>query len=150
MKQKNMNAFTLTEVIIVTVIISIIAAFALPNYFKSVRKQYERRIITDLKSIHAANEVYHAQTKIYLPPDAAAGTLANMNQILEINVLADSKITYSCDGDGSVYTCAGTYNAGANGEFTVLITQNPLAYDTTNAIYNPYCDPNGPACPSLP
>lgn len=150
MEIKNTKAFTLAEVIIVTVIISVIAAFALPNYFKSVRKQYERRIITDLKSIHAANEVYHAQTRVYLPPDAAAGTLVNMNQNLEINVLADSKITYSCDGDGSVYTCTGAYNAGGSGEFSILITQDPLAYDTFNDIYNPYCDSSGPTCPSLP
>ncbi|MCK5178428.1 MAG: prepilin-type N-terminal cleavage/methylation domain-containing protein, partial [Candidatus Omnitrophica bacterium] len=44
-KNKNNNGlrgFTLTELVITVVIISVIAAFAIPSYQKAVLKAYER------------------------------------------------------------------------------------------------------------
>ncbi len=137
-KNKNNNglrAFTLTELIITVVIITVLATFAVPNYQKSVRKGYERRAILNLKMIHGANEIYNARAGYYVV--GVALDLAGINTALGIDIVdGDMTYSYTCD-IGYVATAA---YPGAN-KFTVGINQNPI----TGA--NPYCFEG--SCPSL-
>jgi len=52
--RNSLRAFTLTELIITIVIISMVAAFAIPNYQKAVRRTYERNAILHLTVIVAS------------------------------------------------------------------------------------------------
>lgn len=135
------NAFTLIELMIVVTLIGIIAAFAIPNYQKSIRKQHERDAIIQLTTIHAANEIYNAQTGEYLTGNYG---LNGINSNLQIHVLANGMI-YLYDDLGSI---GASYEATATLDdatpFTIKLNNNPIGSG------NPCCDTGGADCPSLP
>ena len=132
------QAFTLTELIITVVIISMIAAFAIPNYQKAVRKTYERNAILYLTTIHGANEIYKARSGEYV--SATPLDLAGINNALSINIIdTDMTYSYTFTAATSTYIAKAAWTGGNN--FTVGITQAPV----TGA--NPYCFAG--ACPSL-
>ena len=141
-KNKNNNglrAFTLTELLITVVIITVIATFAVPNYQKSIRKGYERRAILNLKTIHGANAIYHARAGHYVVGTAL--DLAGINTALAIDIV-DNDMTYSYTRnpggiDDYIATAAWT---GASA-FTAGINRDPI----TGA--NPFCSAG--SCPSL-
>ena len=62
---KNKRAFTIMEIVIVVILIGIIAAFALPNYNKSIRKSHERDAVLQLQALHAANLIFRARNGDY-------------------------------------------------------------------------------------
>ena len=140
-KNKNNNGlrgFTLTELVITVVIISVIAAFAIPSYQKAVLKAYERNAILNLMTIHGANEIYHARAGQYV--SGAGLDLAGINNALSINV-ADADMTYSYTRNvlTGAYTVTAAWAGGSS--FTVGINQNPVGGG------NPYCSAG--SCPSL-
>ncbi len=55
---KNKNAFTLIELLVVVLIIGILAAIALPQYQKAVRKSRTTEAITTLKALQTAVKAY--------------------------------------------------------------------------------------------
>ena len=56
---KNNQAFTLIELLVVVLIIGILAAVALPQYQKAVEKSRATQLMTSVKSLSEAQEVYH-------------------------------------------------------------------------------------------
>jgi prepilin-type N-terminal cleavage/methylation domain-containing protein len=54
------KGFTLTELLIVTVIIAILAAVAVPRFTKSREKTFFAAMKSDLKNLVAAQEIYYA------------------------------------------------------------------------------------------
>ena len=122
------NAFTLIELMIVIVVLGIMAAFAIPNFTKSLDRAYARDARNNLMAIHAAQQIYHAQNGTYWP---AGGDLVAINNGLRLNVIANG-VTYTCDGGGSLsFTCS-----AVRGSLSVTVDQNPLS--STN-----------PTCPTV-
>ena len=120
-KPKIKSAFTIIELLVVVVLVSLIAAFAIPSFNKSMRKSYERDIITQLQAIHAANLTYRAINYTFYIK--ATGTLDDINTNLRINILADSSIEYIYkSADGVTFTIDADYN-GIGDPFTVIISQ---------------------------
>ena len=132
----NTKAFTLTEIMVVVILIGIIAAFGIPNYQKAVDKAHERDAVIQLTALHAANRVYQAQVGTYL-----VGTnldIDDINSGMGINLIAN-ELDYLYNSDGTTFTATATYRS-----FTVGVTESAIVKDT-----NPYCVTPG-TCPSLP
>ncbi len=126
------KAFTLTEVIISIVIVSIIAMFAIPSYTKANKKTHERDILMQLSSIHAANEIYRAQSQNRSYADFS-GDETNINTNLSLNILPNGVIynyTYVAVGTSGSYTVTATWD-------TIEITLIETAFDPLHT--NPCC-----------
>ncbi len=57
---RNRSGFTLIEVLIVTVIISILAAIAIPKFAGTKEKAYDASAVADLRHLVEASEAYFA------------------------------------------------------------------------------------------
>ncbi len=136
------NGFTLMELMITVVLLGILAAFALPNYGKSLSKAHERDAINQLSSINAANSIYFAHASRYLPgtniSESGPGN-TGMNANLNLNIIPESLQYCYTATDATHYTANAEYTG--SGSFVVQVSQNVLS-DT-----NPCC--YCPPCPSL-
>jgi len=147
----NGKGFTLTELMIVVVLIGVIAAFAIPEYGKSVRKSQERNTIMELLSLHSANQVYEARSGDFL-----TGTNLNLTQIntgLSIN-LSGLDVAYDYDFKAGKKGGAGRYKATATGTggntFSIRVDEDPLVLrGAGKGVRNPCCSGKA-SCPSLP
>jgi len=88
------NAFTLTELLIVAFIITLIAAFAIPNYRIPIEKAHERKLLTNLYTMHGASMIHRAKYGDYWRPTGLQGTDA-LNQKFEIDLVYGGGTTYS-------------------------------------------------------
>ena len=122
--RNSLRAFTLTELIITVVIISMIAAFAIPSYQKAVRRSYERKAILHLTTIHGANEIYKERNGGYLT--GAGLNLAGINSGLSLNII-DTDMTYFytlTDAGAGIYNAKAAWTGGNN--FTIRINNTPI------------------------
>ena len=87
------SAFTIMEIIIVTVIVAIIAAFALPQYSRSIAKTEERKMITNLTTIRTAVQKYLSNTGDPLIQDW--NNTDAINNALGLSII-DNTNTYRC------------------------------------------------------
>ncbi len=122
------TAFTLVELMVVVVILGVVAGFAIPNYTKSVERSHRKDAESNLKMVHAAQQMYAARND-----DSywSGGNLAAINSTLQLNIVANGK-TYTCTGGGTAFSCT-----AVRGAWTVTITQ---------ASTTPTCAPSG-SCP---
>lgn len=88
MKKLNEKAFTLIELLVVVLIIAILAAIALPQYFITVEKSRASEPLTLLASMASAEERY------YLATDSASS---------DFNTL-DIEVPGTISGSGNIYT----------------------------------------------
>jgi len=123
------------EIMIVVIIVGIIAAFAIPNYSRSVSQSHLQDAMMQLSAIRSANQVYYARTSRYWPA-TAANNVAAINSFLSLNII-ENAMTYSCTGiaSGATFNCTATPVGSA---YTVTVTQNVLSST------NPTC---GGTCP---
>ena len=89
------KAFTLMELIVVTVIIGIIAGFAIPGYQKTMARQQVKRLILTTNLIAGAQEIYKTRNGRYWCDFGITCTdLNNINAGLGINIVPESGVTY--------------------------------------------------------
>ncbi len=62
---RHRNGFTLIEVLIVTVIIGILAAIAVPKFAATKEKAYDRTVISDIRRAQVAAEAYYVDNMTY-------------------------------------------------------------------------------------
>jgi prepilin-type N-terminal cleavage/methylation domain-containing protein len=58
--QKRREGFTLIELLIVIVIIGILAAIAIPKFGKTREKAYFKAMMSDLRNLNSAQEIYYS------------------------------------------------------------------------------------------
>lgn len=131
-----LRAFTIMEILIVVIILGIIAAFAIPNYGRSVAQSHLQDAIMQLSAIRTANQIYYARTGAYWPPSGTKN-VSEINSSLSLNII-ENDMSYTCTGTGTTFTCDAVSSGGSS--FTTRVTQAPLS--TTN----PQCI-SGAACP---
>lgn len=136
MNIKQTKAFTLTELMIVVVIVGITATFAIPSYTKSIARSHQRDMVTQLQTLHASNLIYRAQAGTYWDTGGTAETaLATINSTLGINIIANDGTTYSYNSaDGSAFTATAAW-----GGFIVSVDEGAIVAGT-----NPSCSGSCP------
>ena len=134
------NGYTLMEVMITITLVGILAAFAMPNYSRSVTKSLERDAVLQLSLLHTASELYNQQAEEYLDnggtPLQQTQTIDTINTNFNLNIVA-TQVTYTYDrSTASTYEADATRVGGA-APFTIRLNQNTLNTDATPP--NPCC-----------
>jgi prepilin-type N-terminal cleavage/methylation domain-containing protein len=124
------SAFSLIEMMVVLIIVSIVAGFAIPDYTKSVERSHRKDAENNLLVIQAAQMMYAAKNGDYW----GAGNLAQINANLGVNIVANG-MTYSCDGP----------SAGPPPTFACHATRNGWSLRITESLTTPSC--NAGSCP---
>jgi prepilin-type N-terminal cleavage/methylation domain-containing protein len=137
-----LGGFTLMELMVVIFLIGIIAAFALPNYDKSIRNAHEKDMGEQLKTIHAASLVYNAQNGTYWDTGGATITdISAINSTLGLNLISSEGTVYSYTGaaGGGSYTAAASWQTYQIDVTQVLLSAtNPCCF-STNCLSVPDC-----------
>lgn len=116
---------------VVVIIVGVIAAFAIPNYNKSIQKAHERDMLAQLTSIHAANLLYRSYDGKYWNTRGEDKNMAQINSALTINIISSSGTTYNYKStDGSSYKATATWGACVLG-----VTEAPID-DTINPCHS--------------
>ena len=138
-KRPRAPGFTLLELMVVVIIVGVIAAFAIPNYNKSMQKAHERDMLAQLTAVHAANLLFRSYDGNYWDTGGTDKNMAQINSALSINIISDSSTTYNYNSaNGSSYTATADWDA-----YTLQVTE--AAIDTAN---NPCCSTDN--CLSVP
>lgn len=124
----SVKGFTLMELMVVVIIVGVIAAFAIPNYNKSIQKAHERDMLAQLTSINAANLLYRSYAGKYWYAAGDPQNLAAINSALSINIIANAGTVYTyTSADGSGFTATAVWDGD---DCTLGVTEAPL--DGTN------------------
>jgi prepilin-type N-terminal cleavage/methylation domain-containing protein len=73
LKSRIREGFTLLELVAVVVIIGLLAAVAIPKYFKSRDRAYFTTLRSDLRNLATAEELYYSAQKAYTGTTADLG-----------------------------------------------------------------------------
>lgn len=139
------NAFTLVEVLIAVVLLGILAAVALPQYSKSIRKGHERDAIIQLTAIHASNEIYKASGRTYYSSSGSTEPIETINDEFDLSIIPNGMIYSYVSADGSSYEATAEWaEAGAN-DYTIMVVGQNLG--ATNPCCSDGTCPTLPACP---
>lgn len=123
------NGFTLTEMMIVIVIVGAVATFSLVNYDKAQECALYQTAWDNLKTIQSAQRLFFARDhdgdgqREYWPQNATPQGLAAINTNLDINILTYTGMTYACSGavNGSSFTCSMTRSKNGTNLYTLTV-----------------------------
>ncbi len=102
-KEKNSKGFTLLELLVVVLIISILAAIALPQYKMAVAKAHISRLLLLIKRIENSQQIYYIQNNSF------TGNFS----VLDIDWPSDVSISLT-KVNGEYFSCERGYNNGRN------------------------------------
>lgn len=94
-KLKMKSGFTLTEVLIVVIIIGILASLGLPQFYKTIGKALTKEAIANLKLIAAAEKVYRMEIGGYYPQNPPEGDIADINSYLRLYFTNETNWDYT-------------------------------------------------------
>lgn len=149
MNIKVKKSFTLTEIIVVVIILGVIASAAMVGYNKTMEQALARRAIMDLRAMAAAEEIFRARHGRYWPGDGnsdASHEIDEINTALGFNIIQDPRLYYDLVDTGALpfgstfAVCARRQPSGSP----------PWWYRTSNipGEDKPYCIT--PSCPITP
>ena len=124
------HGFTLTEVLIACVIISILAAMAVPQFQRTTERSYWRSARDILETIYAGEQVYYLQEDSYKAFDTrkAAGDFAYWRPIFMDNPNMDRTIPVAFQvaigGGGTTFLSTVTRSGGRCNAKTQTIDHN--------------------------
>ena len=125
-KLKNHSAITLTELVLVVIIVGILVSFGIPKYQKVIKQAKEKDAILNLRLIKAAQNVYRAEMGIFYPDSTGPDDPADADKInanLKLGIMEDD-VTYLCSkGTATAFTCdARDASAGWQYKITAALT----------------------------
>jgi len=134
------KGFTIIELIIVVVLISMIAAFGIPQYNRFMIKSYERNMIISAIALRGAGEIYFAKNGFYPPINFQTAGIASTFNI----PLADTDRIHYGYNSAPFLTMVPHYDPGSGPwDFHVC-----AKIDIPLSATNPCCQPTD-TCPTL-
>jgi type IV pilus assembly protein PilE len=119
------KGFTLLELLIVVIVISVLASFAVPQYLTAVERAKGAKAQNALGLISQAEKMYRAENDVYInfAAGAADGTLGDYIELTEVD--NDQDWTYTVTGSSATaFTATATRAAGANSGDTITLVQD--------------------------
>lgn len=124
------TAFTIMELLIVTIIIGIMAAFAIPAYEKAMGRQKVRRLMVTTNLIAGAQQIYKAKNgRYWCDFPSSCSDLNSINTNLGLNIVPESGVVYTTY---AVPSLESTF-------FRVLIIDPLFSLDTSFPPLNTIC-----------
>ena len=119
------KSFTLIEIIIVIIVISVLASLGIVQYTRAVDIAVERDAVLQLRTLYTANELYYYRNKEYFPANTSVGVAA-INAGLGTN-LVQEKLIYSyrrirADYYEATATYTGRFVVGMN-SYTINVSK---------------------------
>ncbi len=130
------RSFTMVELIVVMIVMSIIASFAVPGFTKATTVAKARDAMHNIVIIHAAQSLYRSNYGFYI--DAA--DVDEVNDRLSLNISVSDATSYACIPAG-VNVCTATASTGANTFKVTGILTDPVGAT------NPSCATSTANCP---
>lgn len=128
------KGFTLIELIIVVVVISVLASIALPRFTKTIEHARDQEAIVNLNLIKAAELIYYNEYNSYWPPlGSSQQSVTQINSALLLN-LNNNNFTYTSDDAASpdYYDARASRNKGGfNRTWRVTRDKDPYCYSGT-------------------
>jgi prepilin-type N-terminal cleavage/methylation domain-containing protein len=87
---KRREGFTLIELLIVIVIIGILAAIAIPKFGATREKAYLKAMMSDLRNMHASQEIYYSNSNYEYTADLADLEDLSLSQGVEVAITVDT------------------------------------------------------------
>jgi prepilin-type N-terminal cleavage/methylation domain-containing protein len=129
------RSFTLTEVIIVVIVIGILVAFAMPQFRATKERSLDKEAKAAVALIQAAEKIYKMEEGPYYPwPAGSTSNITNINTWLKLSLPSSSGWTYVVDSANQQATA--TRNIAGGRTFTISFTSDAIT-----------CTPNSDTCP---
>lgn len=106
------KGFTLVELIIVVIVISILATLAIPQYIASKERALDKEAQSNLKLIRSAERIYKMEIGYYYPQASSTSDIAVINTNLKLELSASSSWGYSVDGQNASATATRAISGG--------------------------------------
>ena len=115
------EGFTLIEILIVVVIIGILAAVAMPTYFRYVKKSYASEAKIALKDIHQKCSVYMQENGGEYPSDMQSVIDEGyLDSVVELEEIWEFELGVEQDGKQGTITATSLDGMAGGAGFTVI------------------------------
>jgi len=123
------NGFTLLELIVVILVITILASLGMANYSRSKELALSKEAIANLKLLQAAEKSYSYEVSTYYPSTGNNSTIGTINGNLKLSLVSgDSRNwNYTVYSTGCV---SAQKNAGSAKWWLNMTTEEPIQNDT--------------------
>ena len=113
----NNKAFTMAEILVALVVLSVLAGLAFPAYFRTVEQSRSNEAVTNLNIIHMGEKIFRLGSAPTSYWGAGATTIGAANAALNVDMSATFFDTISITGAANNYTARLTRNnvSGGNG-----------------------------------
>ncbi|MDD5518305.1 MAG: type II secretion system protein [Candidatus Omnitrophota bacterium] len=137
------NGFTIIELVLVVVTLTILASIAIPNFLKAKAKTEQREAIANLQLIAAEEKIYYTEYADYLDcscsTSADCAGAAGCNNLLKL-MLNTQNWTYGVVASGSTGSRLATITSTAkNGSCVYSLTStdfNTKSFSTSSGCIN--------------
>jgi prepilin-type N-terminal cleavage/methylation domain-containing protein len=125
------KAFTLIEITVVVVIVSVIATVALTQYHQLLERESLKRSIMDLRTIDASQQMLFVKKARYCSSthggDFDCTSVANINQNLDMEIDSRDGVQYNCYGFSHqvIGCCLTTVPQGRCLPLFIVVWNNP-------------------------
>lgn len=98
------SGFSLMEVLVVIIIISIAAAISIGNHFRVMEQALDKEAKVNLTMVQSAEKTYHMEYTVYYPQTGSTTDIDAVNENLKVYLPRESsrKWNYTVNSDGSV------------------------------------------------
>ena len=115
------EGFTLIEILIVVVIIGILAAVAIPTYFRYVKKSYASEAKIALKDIHQKCSVYMQENGGEYPSDMQSVIDEGyLDSVVDLEEIWEFELGVEQDGKNGTITATSLDGSKCGAGFTVI------------------------------